>query len=202
MKVPIIRSIAKWLVAVMLATMLVAMGASCSRGSGTNLSLTDKFAGSAATVKSGDPIASSSPAVIDVVEKALAALTETDVDAVDASIAAIEEAGLLAEAEASLSAALAAADAAGTPAPGLHLALAAVYGRKGLAGKAYAAVKAAETAATAPGVRFSLAAIHGRKALLAPDAANGVFAVSVSCDHRGAAVALDGADAVPDPVVF
>jgi hypothetical protein len=63
-------------------------------------------------------------------------------DEVDAAIAEIEKAGLLGEVEASLSAALAEAEAAGRPAPGLQLALAAVYGRKGLAEKAYAAVKA------------------------------------------------------------
>ena len=213
MQVPIIRSVGRQLVVLTLVTMLTVMGASCSRVPATSPSLTDTATSSADTETAEDPLAfdsragtmekvSPSPEVLAVVEKALAAVTVVDVDAVDAYIAAIEEAGLLAEAEASLSTALAAAEAAGRSAPGLQLALAAVYGRKGLTDKAYAAVKAAETAAAAPGVRFSLAAIHGRKALLAPGAAYGAFSISVSCDQRGAAASLDGVGAVPVPAFF
>ncbi|MBU0929391.1 MAG: PEGA domain-containing protein [Spirochaetes bacterium] len=142
-----------------------------------------------------------SPAVLAVVAGALAATTEADVAAVESAIAELESAGLLAEAEGSLVAALSEAVAAGRPAPGLHLALAAIYGRKGLAEKAYAAVQSAEAEAKAPGVTFSLAVIYGRKSLLAPSS-SGAFRLSVGCDTAGAAASLDGAAPVPVPARF
>lgn len=116
MQVPRKRNVPLPLTALALAAVIAATVGSCSR------------------TPTPPPAGDSVPAV--PAEPAAAA------DEVDAAIAEIEKAGLLGEVEASLSAALAEAEAAGRPAPGLQLALAAVYGRKGLAEKAYAAVKA------------------------------------------------------------
>ncbi len=136
------------------------------------------------------------------VSAALEASGEADLAALDAVLAGLDEAGLLDEIESALSAALAAEAAAGRVAPGLHLALSCVYGRKGLAAKAYAAIEAAEAAAKAPGVRLSLAAVHGRKALLAPIASSGAFSLSVACALGGAAASLDGGAAQRLPTRF
>ncbi|MBU0929394.1 MAG: PEGA domain-containing protein [Spirochaetes bacterium] len=128
-----------------------------------------------------------------LVRAALAAETDDDAEGLERAVDALVSEGRLDEAEASLVAAIADAEAAGRQVPGLHLALASVYGRKGLAARAYAAVEAAERSARVPGVSFSLAAIHGRKALLAPAA--GGFSLSVRCDVPGAVASVDGSPA-------
>ncbi|HRW24605.1 MAG TPA: PEGA domain-containing protein [Spirochaetia bacterium] len=139
-------------------------------------------------------------AITRIVEAAIAASTDADVDAIDRALAALEADGLLDQAELAIAEALADGQASGSVPPGLHLALSAVYGRKGLEAKAYSAIEAAETAAQAPGVRFSLAAIHGRKALLAP--VSGSFSLSVRCPVPGATVSVDGSPPQAAPARF
>jgi hypothetical protein len=85
----------------------------------------------------------------------------------------------------------AAASRPGT-APGLHLALAAAYGRKGLLDRQYAALTSAESAAKAPGIVFNLAAIYGRKELLAADPRASLCRLAIESSPSGASLSLDG----------
>lgn len=189
---------------VLVALSILAIAA-CSRNPGqapvSTTPDTLKFSNESVRSESTAVTAAIDPRVEAAVKLAGQAATQADADAMDKAVQELDAAGLLAETEKGLAAALSSAMAAGNAAPGLHLMLAAVYGRKGLVSKAYAEVQAAEVAAKAPGVSFSLAAIHGRLALLSP-AGTGAFSVAVSCDVDGALVSLDGSSAVPTPAHF
>jgi len=138
-----------------------------------------------------------------IVEQAENAGTEADVAAVEKAIALLEGSGLLGQLESALEKSIAERVSTGIKTTtGLQLALSAVYGRKGMAGKAYAAILAAEKAATEPGVSFNLAVIHGRKALLAPSSKNGSFSLMVHCDIPEAVVTIDGIEQGTPPLRF
>lgn len=132
-----------------------------------------------------------SPVLAALVDSAMLAASESDADAIDVLVAALSDADLE-SAKAALESAIISAQENGQPLPGLYLALAAVYGRKGLVERAYASVQEAELAAKAPGVSFSMAALYGRLTLLKPPEGSGAFSVVVSCAAPGASVFLDG----------
>ncbi len=137
----------------------------------------------------------------DFIEQAKNAATETEMKEVDKAIESLEGSGLLDQLETALENTIAERAAKGAQAaPGLQLALSAVYGRKGMAEKAYAAILAAEKTATEPGVSFNLALIHGRKALLAPGSKNGSFSLVVHCTIPDAILTLDGIEQGSPPL--
>jgi len=125
------------------------------------------------------------------------ATDEAAIAAVESKLAAAAEAGALDEAIARLEAAAARADSR----PGIHLALSAAYGRKGLIERQYAALAKAEAAAKAPGIVFSLAAIYGRKELLASDPRASLCRLSITSDPPGAAISIDGSASGAAPAV-
>jgi len=87
--------------------------------------------------------------------------------------------------------------------PAFHVALSALYGRKGFKTKEYAALAAAEEAAKRPGVAFNIALVHGRKKLLEGSADADGFIVGnfdIASEPAGAAVFLDGKPAGSSPV--
>lgn len=127
-----------------------------------------------------------------IVQSAAALLGEAEVTALEAELASLPESELETVA-AALEAAASRGDPAVREAPGIQLALAFCYGRRGLAARAYAAVERAEVYAKAPGVAFSLAAVYGRKALLAGGAEP--CALEVESDPPGALIVVDGKDA-------
>jgi len=136
-----------------------------------------------------------------IIEQAISATSEADVVAVEEAIASIEDAGMLDLLGAALEKRMSERTSAGAKAaPGLQLALSAVYGRKGMAGKAYAAILAAEKTAAEPGVSFNLAVIHGRKALLAPSSKNDSFSLVIGCDIPNATVTIDGIEQGQPPL--
>ena len=138
--------------------------------------------GSAGTSLSSEPVhtkvtsiastaaAESVPAVTEdnakftaIIEQAISAATEADVAAVEKAIASIEGAGMLDTLGTALEKKIMEHTGSGAKAaPGLQLALSAVYGRKGMTQKAYAAILEAERTASEPGVSFNLAAKIGR----------------------------------------
>jgi hypothetical protein len=129
----------------------------------------------------------------------LAAAGTVDFAVLSAQAADAERAGLAEALIADLEARAAAPDAP----PEVHVALSALYGRKGLKTKEYAALAAAETAAAKPGISFNVALVHGRKSLLAgaPDADSFmVGGLELASDPPGAAVWIDGAPAGSCPV--
>jgi hypothetical protein len=136
-----------------------------------------------------------------IIEQARIATTEADIVAVEKVIASIESAGMLDMLGTALEKKI--MEHAGTgvkAAPGLQIALSAVYGRKGMAQKAYAAILEAEKTASEPGVSFNLAAIHGRKALLAPKSRNNSFSLIVRCEIPNAVVTIDGVEQGSPPI--
>ncbi len=193
----------------MLVIALLCLAASCSRGDrppSPTVAAPTAVQPAAATVAAMETIVPEPATAVPLgdvdrfVRAALAATTDEDVDGLDRVVEALAAEGRLDDAEAGLVAAIAEARAEGRAAPGLHLALASVYGRKGLASKAYAAVIVAEEAAKAPGVRFSLAAVHGRKALLS--AVAGGCSLAVRSPVAGAFVSVDGGQTQPAPARF
>jgi len=127
--------------------------------------------------------------LFDLIRQAAELRDEAGWAALDTEVAALDDQNLN-RAIAALEQAVAAAEKAARPAPGLRLALAACYGRKGLAEKAYATVEAAERDATAPGVVFNLAVIYGRKALLGN--ALEPCTLLMESDPPGAVIQVDG----------
>lgn len=131
--------------------------------------------------------------VSSLMEMAISARDEADIDMIDALLADLSTAGLLDTVVEELS-------LIEKRTPGVYFTLAAIYGRKGLREKAYAAMVAAEEAAMEPGAVFSLTAIYGRKALLATPIESGVCSLTVTSDPPGSRVLVDGKDAGPAPV--
>jgi hypothetical protein len=129
----------------------------------------------------------------------LAAAGKADFAVLSLQAADAERAGLAEALIADLEARAAAPDAP----PEVHVALSALYGRKGLKTKEYAALAAAETAAAKPGISFNVGLVHGRKSLLAgaPDADSFmVGGLELASDPPGAAVWIDGAPSGTCPV--
>jgi hypothetical protein len=156
-----------------------------------------------------EPVVASSGLVEGLMKLARNVSDETSMKELDRVLDILETEGLLDVVETKLMAELTAAiegpggaaDMAVTnQVPGLQLALSAIYGRKGMIDKAYAALSAAESAAKAPGVSFSLAVIYGRKAMLQPSAYGMGFSLSVRCNVPGAEVKLDQTGSGQAPV--
>jgi len=129
------------------------------------------------------------PARTDLIRQAAELGDEAGWTALETDVAALNEPELD-RAVTELEQAVAVAEKEARPVPGLRLALAACYGRKGLAEMAYAAVEGAERDAKAPGVVFNLAVIYGRKALLA--GALQPCTLTVESDPPGAVIRVDG----------
>ena len=152
------------------------------------------------------PASASAPAAIAELPTApvsvaalLGAAGKADFAVLSIQAADAERAGLAEALIADLEARAAAPDAP----PEVHVALSALYGRKGLKTKEYAALAAAETAAAKPGISFNVALVHGRKSLLAgaPDADSFmVGGLELASDPPGASVWIDGAPAGSCPV--
>jgi hypothetical protein len=155
-----------------------------------------------------EPVVAGSGLLEGFMELARSVSDENGMNELDLALDILEADGLLDVVEAKLMAELASAVAeSGESAdrvytnqvPGLQLALSAIYGRKGMMNKAYAALSAAESAAKAPGVSFSLAVIYGRKAMLQPSPYGVGFSLSVRCNIPGAEVKLDQTESSPAP---